>query len=72
MSINGSDRDFINGIGSLGLGAGAVAVEIGNSLITGNVNGLNHGGSGQIVSLGGNQVRRNGSDGTFTASVPPQ
>jgi len=49
-----------------------VAVEVGNSQITGNVNGLNHSGSGQIVTLGGNQLRRNLSDGTFTASAPTQ
>jgi hypothetical protein len=51
--------NFTNGIGSLGLGAGSVAVEMGNSQITRNVNGLNHSGSGQIVTLGGNQLRRN-------------
>jgi len=64
--------NFTNGIGSLGLGTGSVAVEIGNSQITRNVNGLNHSGSGQIVTLGGNQLRRNLNDGAFTDSAATQ
>src|ERR1043166_8484755 len=61
--------NLANGIGSLGTGAGSVAVKIGNSQITGNVNGLSTGGTGQIVTLGGNHLHSNLSDGTFTGSI---
>ena len=54
---------FMNG---QGLGAGSVAVKIGNSQITGNVNGLAVDGTGQILTLGGNQLHSNLSNGSFT------
>ena len=61
-----------NGIGSLASGAGTVAVKIGNSQITGNVTGLATGGAGQILTLGGNQLHSNLSNGSFTGSIPTQ
>ena len=64
--------NLTNGIGVLGTGGAPVAVKIGNSQITGNVNGLATLGSGQIVTLGGNQLRRNLTNGTFTGSIPTQ
>jgi len=64
--------NFTNGIGVLGTGGAPVAVKIGNSQITGNVNGLATAGTGQILTLGGNQLHSNGSDGTFTGSIATQ
>jgi len=61
-----------NGIGSASTGGGSVAVKIGNSQITGNVNGLATLGAGQILTLGGNQLHSNLSNGTFTGSIPTQ
>jgi hypothetical protein len=64
--------NLTNGIGALATGAGSVAVKIGNSQITGNVNGLATGGSGQILTLGGNQLHSNLSAGAFTGNIPTQ
>ena len=61
--------NFSNGIGVLGVGPAPVAVKIGNSQITSNVTGLNVGGSGQILTRGGNALDSNGSDGAFTGSI---
>jgi hypothetical protein len=63
--INGN---FANGIGS----ANNAAVKIGNSQITGNANGLATLGAGQILTLGGNQLHSNLSNGTFTGSIATQ
>jgi Right handed beta helix region len=63
--INGN---FANGIGS----ANNAAVKIGNSQITGNANGLAVLGAGQILTLGGNHLHSNLSNGTFTGSIPTQ
>jgi len=57
------------GIGTLGVGPAVVAVRIGNSQITGNNWGVLNGGSGQIQTLGGNQLHTNVNDGTFTGSI---
>jgi hypothetical protein len=61
--------NLTNGIGALASGAGSVAVKIGNSQITGNVNGLAVGGTGQILTLGGNHLHSNSNDGAFTGSI---
>jgi hypothetical protein len=57
--------NLTNGIGA----AGNVAVKIGNSQITGNANGLATLGSGQILTLGGNHLHSNLSDGAFTGTI---
>jgi len=64
--------NFTNGIGVLGTGGAPVAVKIGNSQITGNNNGLATGGTGQILTLSGNQLHSNVSNGSFTGSIPTQ
>jgi len=64
--------NFTNGIGVLGTGGAAVAVQIGNSQITSNVTGIATGGSGQIVSFGGNQLRSNGSGNGPVSTVATQ
>jgi len=46
-----------------------VSVRVGNSQITGNNWGVLNGGSGQIVTLGGNHLHTNVNDGTFTGSI---
>jgi len=57
------------GIGTLGTGPAVVSVRIGNSQITGNNWGVLNGGSGQILTLGGNHLHTNVNDGTFTGSI---
>jgi len=57
------------GIGTLGVGPAVVAVRVGNSQITGNNWGVLNGGSGQIQTLGGNQLHTNVNDGTFSGSI---
>jgi hypothetical protein len=64
--------NITNGIGVFGTGGAPVAVKIGNSQITGNVNGLAVGGTGQILTVGGNQLHSNLSNGSFTGSIAPQ
>jgi hypothetical protein len=61
--------NLTNGIGVLGANA---AVKIGNSQITGNNNGLATASSGQILTLGGNHLHSNLSNGTFTGSIATQ
>ena len=48
---------------------GSSTIRIGNSTVIGNTTGLEV-VSGQIVSLGGNTVTGNGTDGTFTSTLP--
>jgi hypothetical protein len=60
--------NLTNGIGS----ANNAAVKIGSSQITGNANGLATLGAGQILTLGGNQLHSNLSNGSFTGSIPTQ
>jgi len=57
------------GIGTLGTGPAIVSVRVGNSQITGNNWGVLNGGSGQILTLGGNHLHTNVNDGTFTGSI---
>jgi len=57
------------GIGTLGVGPAIVSVRVGNSQITGNNWGVLNGGSGQILTLGGNHLHTNVNDGTFTGSI---
>ena len=68
VSVNTSQitGNLTNGIGALGANA---AVKIGNSQITGNNNGLATASSGQILTLGGNHLHSNLSDGTFTGGI---
>jgi len=57
------------GIGTLGTGPAIVSVRVGNSQITGNNWGVLNGGSGQILTLGGNHLHTNVNDGTFTGTI---
>jgi hypothetical protein len=50
-------------------GAGSATIEVGGSLISGNVTGVSASGAGQIRTFGNNQLRLNGNNGTFTGSV---
>jgi len=56
----------------LGVGPAPAAVKIGNSQITSNVTGLATAGTGQILTLSGNQLHSNAIDGSFTGSIPTQ
>jgi len=64
--------NITNGIGVLGTGGAAVAVQIGNSQITSNVTGIATSGSGQIFSFGGNQLHSNGSGNGPVTSIATQ
>ena len=47
-------------------------MKIGNSMIVANANGLATGATGQILTLGGNQLHSNGNNGTFTGAIATQ
>ena len=57
------------GIGSSGVNS---TVRVRNSTVTGNGTGLQIASSGKIISLGGNSVRGNTSNGAFTATEAQQ
>jgi hypothetical protein len=57
------------GVQSSGTGS---TVRLRNSVISNNATGLSHPGTAKLISLGGNSVRANTANGTFTATEPPE
>jgi hypothetical protein len=67
MNLESCTATFnVNGIYSNG------TIRVANSMITGNVTGVFHVGSGTTVSSGNNRLNGNTTNGTFTTTVPVQ
>jgi len=66
-SSSGNNTTF--GIGSSGVNS---TVRVRYSAVTGNGTGLQIASSGKIISLGGNSVRGNTANGSFTATEAQQ
>ncbi len=61
-----------NGVVGLSANGSGATVRIGSSEITGNVSGVAISNAATISSYGNNQLNGNGTDGTFSGTIPPQ
>jgi hypothetical protein len=70
--LSGNLQTALAASASNAAGQGSGAIRIGNSQITANAQGVSPVNGGQVISLGGNQVHSNSTNGAFTSSLPTQ